>query len=432
MLRRIICPKCNKELYLDDAQRVHYCDYCGNMLTVHNANAEKGKDNGKVGLVIACAVLFMFVVIGFSSGSSSERKKDEQKNETVEAAKTQPEKAMATDEGDKIQTTEKNDNTLEKTELKVEVPQKPERDGFDEFNNIVEWKGINIELPGYWLYETNENQFAGVAEWKSENELPDVYLIIEMLGSAKPNNINNALSIVAENLTKSYDEQGVKYTKEIFGYETVKGYRIIFDNVTCDFQDTTYNVYEEVIPFVCENVDGFYVALLRVRKDAAYSYNNDFERILNSIRSIENEGQQVVKEDKGNNAKNEKKTEKKTNDKEVKKTETKTTNETEKKTEEKKAASSGVNPEMKAFLDSYEAFMDKYVAFTKKYVDSAGSGDLESYMAMYQDYMNLLAQLEDFERKADQYDSSKMSAEDLAYYLDSLNRIQKKMLEAYY
>lgn len=417
MLRRVICPKCNTELYLDDAQRVHYCDCCGNMLTVHNANVEKGKNNGKLGLIIACTILFILFVSVVSSGSSSDKNSDERKNETVEVAKSQPEKTMATNDEDRFQTTD--NNTLEKTELKVEVPQKPERDGFNELNNIVEWKGIRIELPGYWLYETNENQFAGVAEWKSENELPDAWLIIQMIDSSNLNNVNNALSIGTENLTKNYDEQGIKYTKTVFDYETVKGYRIILDNSTCDFQGTKYDIYEEVIPFGCSNADELYMAQLRVRKDAAYSYNNDFGKILNSIRNIEDEGQQIVKEDK------------KTSEKEVKRTETKTTNKTEKKTEEKKTASSGVNPEMKAFLDSYEAFMDKYVAFTKKYVDSAGSGDLGSYMAMYQDYMNLLAQLEDFERKADQYDSSKMSAEDLAYYLDSLNRIQKKMLEAY-
>ena len=431
MLRRIICPKCHTELYLDDAQRVHYCDCCGNMLTVHNANAEKGKDNGKVGLVIACAVLFMFVVIGFSSGSSSERKKDEQKNETVEVAKTQPEKAMATDEGDKIQTTEKNDNTLEKTELKVEVPQKPERDGFDEFNNMIEWQGIRMEFPSYLMYEIKDNALMG-AVIHENNEVPDIVIIVYSTDPFESTYKNNGLNYVKDNIIKELDGQSKKYTKNIFNYADVKGYRIVTECESVENENEKNNINMEYIPFICNNVNRVYWAIIVVREDSEYSYNNDIDKILNSITSIEDNGQQIVKEDKKTNAKDEKKTETKTNEKEVKKTETKTTNKTEKKTEEKKTASSGVNPEMKAFLDSYEAFMDKYVAFMKKYLGSSSSGDLSDFMAMYQDYMNIMAQLEDFERKADQYDSSKMSAEDLAYYLDSLNRIQKKMLEAYY
>ena len=86
---------------------------------------------------------------------------------------------------------------------------------------------------------------------------------------------------------------------------------------------------------------------------------------------------------------------------------------------------------MKAFLDSYEEFVDKYVVFMKKYLGSTSSGDYGELLAMYQDYMDILKQLEEFQQKADNYNSKNMSKEDLAYYLDSLNRIQKKMLEVY-
>ncbi len=429
MLRRVICPKCNTELYLDDAQRVHYCDCCGNMLTVHNANIEKGKNNGKLGLIIACTILFILFVSVVSSGSSSDKNSDERKNETVEVAKSQPEKTMATNDEDKFQTTD--NNTLEKTELKVEVPQKPERDGFDEFNNVVEWQGIRMEFPSYLMYELKDNELVGTII-QENNELPDLVIIIYSTDPIESTYKNNGLNYVKDNLVKELDGQSKKYTKKVFNYAAIKGYRIVTERESVEYESINYNINREYVPFICDNVNRVYWAIIVVREDSEYSYNNDTEKILNSITGIEDEEQQIVKEDKENNAKDEKKTETKTNDKELKKTETKTTNKTEKKTEEKRAASSGVNPEMKAFLDSYEAFMDKYVAFTKKYVDSAGSGDLGSYMAMYQDYMNLLAQLEDFERKADLYDSSKMSAEDLAYYLDSLNRIQKKMLEAYY
>ena len=256
MIRKITCPKCNAVLYLDDAQRVHYCERCGNLLTVHNASVEKGKNNGKVGVAIVCALLFLAVISAVLSYESSyDREDNVRENEAVEVAKAQPEETLTTSEESEIETAEK----------KIDVPNKTERR----------------------------------ADAKTTNKE-------EMVTSGK----------------------------------------------------------EET--------------------------------------EITNEAK------------------------------TETTDKVEKKSEETKPSDSGVNPDLKAFLDSYEAFMDKYVAFMKKYLDSANSGDFENYMAMYQDYMELLVQMEDYEKKADQYDSESMSAVDLAYYLGSLNRIQMKMLEAYY
>ena len=100
-------------------------------------------------------------------------------------------------------------------------------------------------------------------------------------------------------------------------------------------------------------------------------------------------------------------------------------------TNTEKKNTKGVDKELKAFLDSYEAFIDKYVDFMKKYTNSTMSGDYGTLLAMLSDYNDIMDQLEDFERKADAYDSTGMSKEDYAYYLDSLNRIQHKMLEVY-
>lgn len=90
----------------------------------------------------------------------------------------------------------------------------------------------------------------------------------------------------------------------------------------------------------------------------------------------------------------------------------------------------GVDPDLKAFLDSYERFMDSYVAFMKKYSETTASGDYGSILAMYQDYFDLLTQLEDFERKANAYNTSTMSSADYEYYMNTLMRIEMKLLEA--
>ena len=84
----------------------------------------------------------------------------------------------------------------------------------------------------------------------------------------------------------------------------------------------------------------------------------------------------------------------------------------------------GVDPELKAFLDSYEEFVDEYVKFMKKYM--ANPLDVGSMLGDYTDMLNTLA---DFETKLDKYDTNTMSAADAAYYLEVTNRCTQKMLE---
>ena len=87
----------------------------------------------------------------------------------------------------------------------------------------------------------------------------------------------------------------------------------------------------------------------------------------------------------------------------------------------------GVDPDMKAFLDSYEAYMDKYIAFMKKY--SANPSD----MSLLLEYYSMLSELEEFSEAAERYDAktSEMSAADFAYYMEVMTRINTKMLSAY-
>ncbi len=83
----------------------------------------------------------------------------------------------------------------------------------------------------------------------------------------------------------------------------------------------------------------------------------------------------------------------------------------------------GVDPDLKAFLDSYEEFVDEYVDFMKKYM--ANPTDL----SLMGEYTDMLSKLSDFETKLDKYDSKDMSTEDAAYYLEVTTRCTQKMLE---
>ena len=84
----------------------------------------------------------------------------------------------------------------------------------------------------------------------------------------------------------------------------------------------------------------------------------------------------------------------------------------------------GVDPELKAFLDSYEKFIDEYVAFMKTY-----NSDPANALSMLAEYSRIMGTYADFTEKLAQYDENEMSAADAAYYLEVTTRCTQKMLE---
>ena len=88
------------------------------------------------------------------------------------------------------------------------------------------------------------------------------------------------------------------------------------------------------------------------------------------------------------------------------------------------ADASGVSPDVKEALDSYEAFMDEYIAFMQKY---KSSDDVSSMMMDYATYMTKYA---DMMKKIDAMDSKNMSAADAAYYAEVTTRVSQKLLNA--
>ena len=66
----------------------------------------------------------------------------------------------------------------------------------------------------------------------------------------------------------------------------------------------------------------------------------------------------------------------------------------------------------------------------KKYTDATYSGNYGELLVMYQDYFDLLEKLEEYERKAEQYESKSMSDEDMNYYINTMLRIEMKLLQA--
>ncbi len=91
-----------------------------------------------------------------------------------------------------------------------------------------------------------------------------------------------------------------------------------------------------------------------------------------------------------------------------------------------KEQTNGVDPDLSAFLDSYEEFVDEYVDFMKKY-----NSDPNNMVSMLGEYGEMMQKYADFADEVDKYNSDNMSTEDYKYYIEVTTRCAQKMLEAY-
>ena len=83
----------------------------------------------------------------------------------------------------------------------------------------------------------------------------------------------------------------------------------------------------------------------------------------------------------------------------------------------------GVDPDLKAFLDSYEDFVDEYVVFMQRY--SKNPTD----MTILAQYATIMQKYTDFAAKVEAYDTKTMSTEDASYYIEVTSRCSQKMLK---
>ncbi len=103
----------------------------------------------------------------------------------------------------------------------------------------------------------------------------------------------------------------------------------------------------------------------------------------------------------------------------------KTENETEESSVEESSAisSSGIRPEFKEAMDSYEKFFDEYVAFMKKY------NEAEDVSAMMLDYADYLTKYAETMEKMSTLGEEELTEEEAIYYAEVTARITKKTLE---
>ena len=84
----------------------------------------------------------------------------------------------------------------------------------------------------------------------------------------------------------------------------------------------------------------------------------------------------------------------------------------------------GIRPEFKKAMDSYEAFFDEYCEFMKNYTTSSSLESLNEYLDFLEQYAETMEALEEIE-------NDNLSTAELAYYTATMNRILEKLSETY-
>lgn len=84
---------------------------------------------------------------------------------------------------------------------------------------------------------------------------------------------------------------------------------------------------------------------------------------------------------------------------------------------------SGIRPEFKDAMDSYEAFYKEYCSLMKQYQQNPTD------LALLGKYAELLAKAEEMDRKFEQWDKDELSDEELKYYIDVNARVQKMLAD---
>lgn len=90
--------------------------------------------------------------------------------------------------------------------------------------------------------------------------------------------------------------------------------------------------------------------------------------------------------------------------------------------EETPAADSGLRPEFKAAMDSYEAFYDDYCAFMEEY--NRNPSDLK----LLAEYADMMGKLADMEEKFDAWEGEDLNNKELACYMEVNSRVTQKLL----
>lgn len=84
---------------------------------------------------------------------------------------------------------------------------------------------------------------------------------------------------------------------------------------------------------------------------------------------------------------------------------------------------SGIRPEIKNALDSYEIFFDEYVTFMNTYANS------DNPLLLMQEYADFMTRYSEVMQKMSEIENSDLNDEEMLYFLQVQSRISAKLLQ---
>ena len=272
---------------------------------------------------------------------------------------------------------------------------KPSKDGFDAVtNNTVVVAGVEFSVPAY--FGEPDDGDSGNVYYHAEPGQAFIMTQSRNLGDA---------TMSREDFDSVYKDEVVKGILESSDLEVVQSVdkeiaglsaRVLF--LQGNLNGTASSIHTVI--FFNDKTNEYGMIGLDETDAAQYDYTGDFAKVIDSAKLVEadaaadTEAEAPAEEAQPESA------------------------------DEAPAESGEVDPELKAWLDSYEAFVDEYVAFMENY-DPNDLSSMTSYLDMLQKYS-------DFTTQVDNWDTSSMSAADYAYYIEVTSRCAEKMLQVSY
>ena len=91
--------------------------------------------------------------------------------------------------------------------------------------------------------------------------------------------------------------------------------------------------------------------------------------------------------------------------------------------ESTETVASGIRPEFKEAMDSYEAFYTEYCEFMKEYNENP------SDLALLAKYSDMISKAQEADEAFEAWDEDELNNEELKYYLDVNNRVMKMLVD---
>ena len=327
-------------------------------------------------LVLLAIILCVSMVgCGGNKTANADNTASPVQNEEVSESKDENDEASSSEQKTEIQSAE--ESTAEVTEDDTSNTTRESKNGFDESTNRdVLFNGCSIAIPEYF------------GENNSNNDDSLSYFLETGRG---------VTMLSAE--TANYDKSEEEYKKEedaiVMQVLTNMSKGITVDLENSDIKNrhyygsvesdgTTVGLEFETRPLYLG--DMIMILTLVQSDESEYDYFSDFDKIVNSVKRLEEESGSNDSEDNDGR---------------------------------------DIDPDFKKTMDDYEAFFDEYVKFMKKYQENP------SDLALLGEMADMLQKENEMMDNFNNIDQDELNPAELSYYVEVQSRILKKLSEVY-